>query len=131
MRKIMNGLAYDTETAMRLATYTSPSEQTGLNHVEQTLYRKKCGEYFLFSTVGLASVTPMTLREAMLWAEEHLSAYEYEAIFGPAPEEDLLMDVSYRLNAFNAGLICHMADCEGVPPSQIIEKLVDEKCFKH
>ena len=40
------------------------------------------------------------------------------------------MVVSYQLNAFTDGLLCHMADCEGVTPSQIIEDLVDEKQFK-
>lgn len=104
MKKIINGRVYDTEKAKELGTYANYGSWRDFNHLEETLYRKKTGEYFLFgeggpttkyaeaegqnSWTGGRRIMPMTYGEAKAWAEEHLTADEYEAIFGEIVEDD-------------------------------------------
>lgn len=102
MKKIINGRRYDTETAQQVAEYqhSSPSE---FDYFVETLYRKKGGEFFLHGYGHAASpycewldsstrsagerLMPMTYSEAQEWAEKHLDADEYEAIFGEVEED--------------------------------------------
>lgn len=102
MKKIINGRRYDTETAQQVAEYqhSYPSE---FDYFVETLYRKKSGEFFLHGYGHAASpycewvdsstrsagerIVPMAYTEAQKWAEEHLDADEYEAIFGEVEED--------------------------------------------
>ena len=104
MKKIINGRVYDTDKARELGTYANAGDWRDFSHLEETLYRKKTGEYFLFGEGGPATkyaeaegqnswtggrrIMPMTYDEAREWAEEHLTADEYEAIFGEIVEDD-------------------------------------------
>ena len=87
MKKIINGRVYDTEKAKELGTYANYGSWNDFSHLEETLYRKKTGEYFLFGEGG-RRIMPMTYDEAREWAEKHLEAEEYEAIFGEIVEDD-------------------------------------------
>lgn len=102
MKKIINGRRYDTETAQQVAEYqhSYPSE---FDYYVETLYRKKGGEFFLHGYGHAASpycewvdsstrsagerLMPMSYSEAQEWAEKHLDADEYEAIFGEVEED--------------------------------------------
>lgn len=102
MKKIINGRRYDTETAQQVAEYQH-SCQTEFDYYVETLYRKKGGEFFLHGYGHAASpycvwtdsstrtggerIVPMTYTEAQDWAEKHLDADEYEAIFGEVEED--------------------------------------------
>ena len=104
MKKIINGRVYDTEKARELGTYANYGSWRDFSHLEETLYRKKTGEYFLFGEGGPMTryaeaegqngwsggkrIMPMTYDEAREWAEEHLEADEYEAIFGEIVEDE-------------------------------------------
>ena len=104
MKKIINGRVYDTEKAKELGTYANYGSWRDFSHLEETLYRKKTGEYFLFGEGGPMTryaeaegqngwsggkrIMPMTYDEAREWAEEHLEADEYEAIFGEIVEDE-------------------------------------------
>ncbi len=104
MKKIINGKVYDTDKAKELGTYANAGSWRDFSHLEETLYRKKTGEYFLHGEGGPATkyakavdqnswsggerIMPMTYDEAREWAEEHLEADEYEAIFGEIVEDD-------------------------------------------
>lgn len=104
MKKIINGRVYDTEKAKELGTYANYGSWRDFSHLEETLFRKKTGEYFLFGEGGPATkyaeaegqnswtggrrIMPMTYDEARAWAEEHLTADEYEAIFGEIVEAE-------------------------------------------
>lgn len=104
MKKIINGRVYDTTKAKELGTYANAGNWRDFSHLEETLYRKKTGEYFLFgeggpmtryaeaegqnSWSGGRRIMPMTYDEAREWAEEHLEADEYEEIFGEIVEDD-------------------------------------------
>ena len=101
MKKIINGKKYDTETSTRCGGY-----KYGLvgdfNHEEETLYRKKNGEFFLHgeggactkyakccepnSFTGGENIIPMTEEDAKKWGETYLNYDEYVGIFGE-PEE--------------------------------------------
>ena len=84
MNKVVNGKMYNTETAQMLAkAYVSEICQ-------QTLYRKRTGEYFLYTeeeVYGNLSIKPLTLSEAKKWAEKELEGTKYEEIFGDIEDE--------------------------------------------
>lgn len=102
MKRIINGKLYDTETAREVGAWDNGLGSSDFGLVEETLYRKRTGEYFLHGWGGAASryakqvgtstwgagaeITPMTYDEAREWAEGHLGADEYQEEFGPAPE---------------------------------------------
>lgn len=99
MKKIINGKKYDTETAKAVGSWDN--ENPGINYVEETLYRKKTGEYFLHGEGGPNSrygemygesymygerITPVTEDEAKSWTERKLNGDKYEEIFGEVEE---------------------------------------------
>ena len=104
MKKIINGKLYNTDTAKRLGVYANGGSWRDFSHLEEALYQKKTGEYFLHgeggamtiyatpegnnSWSGGSRIMPMTYDEAKEWAEKHLEADEYEAIFGEIVEDD-------------------------------------------
>ena len=104
MKKIINGKRYDTETAMFCGS-DSYSNRMELSWWEETLYQKKTGEFFLYGEGGPMSryaettgqnswsggerLMPLSLSTAQKWAEEHLTADEYEKIFGEVEESEL------------------------------------------
>jgi hypothetical protein len=94
MKQIINGKKYDTETANYLGFCEIPTMSGFRNRI--TLYRKKDGEYFLYSylqepgwigdsTVSLG-ISPLTDEKAKKFAEGYLSVQRYEAIFGAVQE---------------------------------------------
>lgn len=100
MKKIINGKRYDTASAKDCGSYYY-SNRNDFHYVEETLYQKRTGEFFLYGLGGPASkyaeydgnmwsagekIMPMTVKEAQEWAEENLTADEYEAIFGEVEE---------------------------------------------
>lgn len=109
MKKIIKGRVYDTETAQELGTITSSVGPNDYGYWEETLYKKRTGEYFLHGSGHAASryarqvaqnewiggevVHPISFEAARKWAEESMDADEYEEIFGKVVEDD------YRLNA--------------------------------
>lgn len=104
MKKIINGKVYDTSTAKELGSYANYGSWRDFSHYEETLYRKKTGEFFLHGEGGPATryavpegqnswsggerIMPMTYNEAREWAEKHLEADDYEAIFGEVVEDE-------------------------------------------
>lgn len=113
MKKIINGKKYDTATAEKLGFFDN--NELGFASVEETLYRKRTGEFFLLGEGGPMSryaetiganewsggsrIMPMTWDEARKWAEEHLSADDYEGIFGEVAEDDSKTVMSVRISA--------------------------------
>ena len=102
MKKIINGKKYDTETAKEIASTSGGEGPRDFHYFEETLYRKKTGEFFLAGHGGPASkyakscglnqwcggeaITPLTEQEAKTWCEFALDADEYEVIFGEVEE---------------------------------------------
>lgn len=102
MKKIINGKVYDTDTARDMGG-DSYSNRGDFSYWSETLYQKRTGEFFLYGEGGPMSryaetvgqnewsggekIIPLSLAKAREWAEEHLTADEYEAAFG-LPDED-------------------------------------------
>ena len=87
---------YDTETAEMIGE-DSFSGYTNFRHWKEQLYRTRKGNFFLYGKGGPSSryavleedgwadgekIIPYTEDEAKAWVEKHLSASEYEALFG-------------------------------------------------
>ena len=101
MKKIINGKRYNTDTATLIGS-TGHGYPGDLEYWTEELYRKKTGEFFLYGEGGPMSkysrrigenewsggeeIRPLSLKEAQEWAEEHLTADEYEQVFGKIEE---------------------------------------------
>lgn len=116
MKKIINNRLYNTETAKEIGTYSNAGGWRDFNHYEETLYRKKTGEYFIYGEgnantryavlvdqntwSGGSKIIPMNYEDARKWAEENLTADEYEAAFGAVDEGEAGKQVvSISINA--------------------------------
>ena len=101
MRTIINGKAYDTTTAIKLADYDNGYFPNDFNAYRERLYKKKTGEYFLYGEGGALSlyaecrgdgrcggskVSPLSEEAAKKWVERKLPE-EYESIFGEVEEQ--------------------------------------------
>lgn len=112
MKKIINGKRYDTDTAKEIG-YDSYSNRRDFSFWEETLYRKNTGEYFLHGEGGPASkyavtigqnewsggekIIPLNEAAAKKWAEDHLSADEYEKNFVLDEDETEKKTVTFSL----------------------------------
>ena len=140
MKKIINWKVYDTETAKELGSWANAGSWRDFNHMEETLYRKKTGEFFLFGEGGPMTkyaeavgqnewkgggrIMPMAYKEAMAWAEEHLDADQYEVIFGKVSEDESRIQVCYSLSAATVETIKRKAAELGISASAYIDKIV-------
>ena len=101
MKKIINGKKYDTDTAKEVGYWNNGRLYNDFYYAEETLYKKKTGEFFLYCEGGAASnyshkkgnmmvdgweLKSITEDEAKKWAEEYLTVEEYEKIFGEVEE---------------------------------------------
>lgn len=102
MKKIINGKMYNTETAKEVATWSNSYNFGDFNYCEETLYKKKTGEYFLYGMGGALSkyarscgsngssggseFVPLSENEAKEWMERYADAEDYIAEFGEVEE---------------------------------------------
>ena len=104
MKRIIDGKVYDTETAHQVGRPWSPAGlgPSDFEWYEETLYRKRTGEYFLHGEGGPKTryarphgqsgwtggerIMPMGYDQARQWAEGHLEVEEYIAAFGDPGE---------------------------------------------
>lgn len=140
MKKNINGKVYDTGTAKELGSWANGGTWRDFSHMEETLYRKKTGEFFLHgeggpmtkyaqpagqnSWSGGERIMPMTFAEARKWAEEHLDGDEYEDIFGAVTEDESRVQVCYSLSVAAVETIKRRAAELGISASAYIDKLV-------
>lgn len=115
MKKIINGRKYNTDTAEQLGEWSNGLGCRDFSNIEEALYRKKTGEYFVAGFGGAMTkyaqpvrgggwcggegVFPLSYEEAREWAEEHLSVEEYEAAFGEVDESDETVTITVRIPA--------------------------------
>lgn len=102
MKKVINAKMYNTETAQEIGFYSNGMNYGDFCFVEETLYRKKNGEFFIEGHGGAKSryarscgnqcwgsgedIVPLSIEEAKEWVEEHCSADVYIETFGDVPE---------------------------------------------
>jgi len=140
MKKIINNKVYDTNTAKEVGSYSNGGTWRDFNHIEETLYKKKTGEFFLFGEGGPATryaepegqnswsggsrIMPMTYDEAREWAEKNLDADEYEEIFGTIEESDDKIQVAIYVNSAKWEAAKREAQKRGVGISDYIDSLL-------
>ena len=102
MKKIINGKMYNTETAKKVATWDNGYPYGDFHYCEETLYKKKTGEYFFYGEGGPLSkyarscgnddwcggdeFVPLSENEAREWMEKNADADDYIAEFGEVEE---------------------------------------------
>ena len=101
MKKVINGKLYNTQTAKALASRDNHCQPGSFDYVEEILYRKKTGEFFLRGSGGARTIyaepceggsrgssriLPLTVAEAREWAEAYADADKYIEIFGEVEE---------------------------------------------
>lgn len=139
MKKIINGKRYDTASAKDCGSYYY-SNRRDFHYVEETLYQKRTGEFFLHGLGGPASryaeydgntwsagekLMPMSLKEAQEWAEKYLDANEYEAVFGEVSEaSDTKKTVTFSLPEDVIEKIRMRAAESGVTMSDYVASLI-------
>ena len=140
MKRIINGRKYDTSTAEEVGE-SSHSYRSEYDYYEETLYRKRTGEYFLYGyghgdskyakqvcgDFGPGSdIIPLSYEQARAWAERELSADEYESAFGEVTEDDGESDVviSVRVSPATRERLRRMAAETGRSQGAILDELV-------
>lgn len=137
MKKIINGKRYDTETAEALGEWDNGHYGRDFERCSETLYRKKNGEFFLHGEGGALSryakyyggnvsggeqIIVMTYAEAQGWAEEHLEADRYEAIFGEVSDDDTDTVFAVRLPASTVEKVKRAAYDAGMTISAYVDR---------
>lgn len=138
MKKIINNKAYDTETAQEVGTWDNGLFPNDFNYCSETLYRKRTGEYFLHGEGGALSayaiifgnnakggecIRPLDFETARAWAEQSLTAEEYEKYFEVADESRALYVI---LSSGNYDKLSRAAEREGVSKTEIINRLLSK-----
>lgn len=145
MKKIINGKKYDTETAEKVGSDSYNGSPRDFEYWSEELYRKRTGEFFLYGEGGASSkyaeargqsgwygggekIIPLEYKEAVEWAEKHLTTDEYEELFGAVSEEDGNTVLSVSMPTSVAELIRRTAAMEGKHVSQLITEVCRTYC---
>ena len=102
MKKIINGRLYNTETAQIITDYSNGLCCNDFRWIEETLYRKRNGEFFLHGEGGPMTkyakqidtnswcsgeaISPLSDAEAREWMEQCADADTYIRCFGDVEE---------------------------------------------
>lgn len=140
MKKIINGKVYNTETAVELGHYSTGGSWSDLNHLEETLYRKRTGEFFLYGEGGPRtryarqiesntwasgeSIMPLTYDAAQAWAEKRMSVEVYEDVFGAVTEDESRSQIHLSLANSTIEAAKQAASQQGLSLSAYIESLI-------
>ena len=139
MKKILFGKVYDTDKAALIGEWQNGGR--GTTYISETLYRKRTGEFFIHCQGGAmtkyaqavspdrwsggSKIIPLAWEAAQEWAEEHLTAEEYEAAFGPVPEDDSRMTVALSLSTSAVERAKRAAAQQGMNLSKYVEALLE------
>lgn len=102
MNKVIRGKRYDTDTATCVYTHCNSYYSNDFNYIEEILYRKRTGEYFMYIYGGANTkyavsigvnewsggeyIKPISIDKAKEWLEENADADTYEKEFGTVEE---------------------------------------------
>lgn len=143
MKKIIAGSLFNTETARLVGRYDNGANGGDFTRVDEDLYQTKSGKYFLHgdggpmttyavhhgnSTSGGSQIIPLTVAEAQEWAEEKLTADEYQKEFGPVDEAagDGKIQTAFNLTPATIDLLKKQKATTGMTLSQLVEMAVTE-----
>ena len=141
MRKILRGLKYNTSTAQLVGRYLN--EDCFLTRIEECLFLKRTGEYFLYVQGGMLSkysindawnkpkdgeqIIPITKQQARDWAEDRLTKQEAIEIFKkpPVPPKDEMFRVDFQIERQGLDKLKRIAMRKKISASELLRRLVD------
>ena len=142
MKKIIDGKRYDTEKAKAIGS-DSYSNRRDFNFWEETLYQKRTGEFFLMGEGGPASkyaesigqnqwsggskLIPMSFDSAKEWAEKHLDADTYEAVFGVIEETADRQTVTFSLQKDAIEILKRIAAQTGKAQADMVSDMIRKR----
>lgn len=141
MKKILNNKIYDTEKAQHIGTWDNGHCTSDFGYCSEDLYCKKNGEFFLHGEGGPFSmyagqsgnntgwgekIVPIKYDEAQEWAEKHLNAEDYIAIFGEPEEDDTKAQIHVNLSMTAINRLKQAAQQRGSTVSGLIEQLISQ-----
>lgn len=101
MKAVIKNKLYNTDTAKEIAYWSNGMSYSDFRFVEETLYQKKTGEFFVHGHGGAMSyyreactggycagsgIRPLTIDETKEWLEEYADADTYITVFGDVEE---------------------------------------------
>lgn len=139
MKKIIRGRLYDTDTAKEVGSWEAEVSRSDFEWYEETLYRKKTGEFFLAGNGGPASkyaersygnwiggsiIEPLSYEDAREWAEKHMEADDYVKWFELSDDTDTKSTITLRLSQASIDKLRMAASSKDVIASDIVEDLI-------
>lgn len=143
MKKIIRGRKYDTDSAKFIAqVWANGTSVRDCEYWEETLFRKKTGEFFLYCAGGANSryghwegsngysgeeIQPLSYAQAKTWAEENMSADEYEAEFGKVVDDGSTEYMTLAVPTAVATQLRRMSSAQNKTVGKIIAELIKEE----
>ena len=143
MKKIINGKIYDTTTAKLIGRTNNGCGYGDLNWIEENLFRKKTGEFFIFGEGGArtryassvgdnswssgSAIIPISEERAREWAEHYLDADEYENIFGKISEDETTPNTTVNLPEKIVAKLNQEANLLKMSVHEYLEYILDEE----
>lgn len=143
MNKVIRGKRYNTETAKLVGTWEANEPENSDFWEKEELYQKRSSEFFLigqggaqtqyarFSMAGESKpgieLRPIEPEEASDWAEEHLTADEYEALFGPVAEDGSRGRITLTLLNSTIDTVRREAQRRKMNFNEYLEKLIAQQ----
>lgn len=143
MNKVIRGKRYNTETAKLVGTWEANEPENSDFWEKEELYQKRSGEFFLIGQGGAQTqyarfsmggeskpgieLRPIEPEEASDWAEEHLTADEYEALFGPVAEDGSRGRITLTLLNSTIDAVRREAQRRKMNFNEYLEKLIAQQ----
>lgn len=140
MKRIIKNKVYDTDKAKCVGTWDNRQYTSDFGYCSEDLYRKKNGEFFLYGEGGPLSkyakrygdnvgygkrITPLSYEAAQQWAEEHLDADQYIAIFGEPEDDGSIEALNVRISSARMAKLRQKASRDGLTLGALVERLID------
>lgn len=139
MKKIINAKVYDTDTARHIGLWKN-GQSSDLDYIQETLYCKRTGEYFLYgeggprtkyskmiganSWSGGEMIIPLTYDVAREWAENHLNENDYLKEFEPTADNDNKINCSFYITGGTMELLKDYARRQQKSMSECLENII-------
>ena len=143
MNKVIRGKRYNTETAKLVGTWEANEPESSDFWEKEELYQKRSGEFFLIGQGGAQTqyarfsmggeskpgieLRPIEPEEASDWTEEHLTADEYEALFGPVAEDGSRGRITLTLLNSTIDTVRREAQRRKMNFNEYLEKLIAQQ----
>lgn len=143
MNKVIRGKRYNTETSKLVGTWEANEPENSDFWEKEELYQKRSGEFFLIGQGGAQTqyarfsmsgeskpgieLRPIDPEEASDWAEGHLTADEYEALFGPVAEDGSRGRITLTLFNSTIDTVRREAQRRKMNFNEYLEKLIAQQ----